>query len=367
MGARRMVWMLALVWAVGCDDGADSAADPSPGQQAMVDAAAPDAAALDAAALDAAAADAGALDAQVDLAVPDADIVAEQPRTAPAPRAYSGGTCPILRYGNTREAALNEGFPSGEDQRRFHLMVPENYDPAVPTPLVFGWHWLAGDSGDFVREGELDTAVDQMGFIVVSMDRALNDDGSSRYLFSWPFGEPWGQEPELMFFDDVLSCVDQQFNIDRQRVYGIGVSAGALWLTHMLSTDRADHFAAAEILSGGLGQRGTALQMAFTPRAHKFPALVLWGGPTDRLGIDFEDASLRLRQALRDDHHFVVSCTHSSGHGIPPITPPEGQTRFSMLWQFLLDHPYGLDPDTSPYRDAGALPDQFEDWCEIAE
>ena len=38
------------------------------------------------------------------------------------------------------------------------------------------------------------------------------------------------------------------------------------------------------------------------------------------------------------DNHFVVACTHMSGHGVPPIpAPPNGGTRFHMLWEFMLD------------------------------
>ncbi|MCA9546638.1 MAG: hypothetical protein KC613_19670 [Myxococcales bacterium] len=366
---RILGMMLAAGLALlGCDD---QAAEPAlqadgAGQQAPADGG------LDAAA-DAGAPDL-ALDAQpdlavdqaVDMAVPDADIVAEQPREAAPPRAYSLGECPVLNYGTTPEAAENADFMSGPDRRRFHLIVPSSYDGQTPLPVVFGWHYLAGDSEGMIREGDLVSAVEQQNFIVVAFDRAVLENGANRFLFSWPFGEPWGQEDEIRFFDDVLSCVDQQLNIDRQRLYGVGVSAGALWLTHLMNTDRVDHFAAVGVLSGGLAQRGTALQMAFTPRPHKFPAMVLWGGERDRLGIDFHDASLRLQAALLADHHFVVSCMHESGHGLPPIRTPEGVTRFIMLWRFLLDHRFGLDPGWSPYLDAGALPEEFESWCQIA-
>jgi hypothetical protein len=169
-------------------------------------------------------------------------------------------------------------------------------------------------------------------------------------------------EGDLVFFDDLLTCTSEQFNVDRTRVYGIGVSAGALWLTYMMSTDRVDYFAAVESLSGGLGEVAGTWQMTFTPRAYKFPAIVLWGGDRDWLGLSFSEASARLENELIANGHFVVECVHDEGHAVPPIEPPMGSsTKFWSLWRFMLDHPYGV---VSPYQ-SGGLPAGFPSWCRI--
>ncbi|MEQ8277813.1 MAG: hypothetical protein RMA76_21285 [Deltaproteobacteria bacterium] len=278
---------------------------------------------------------------------------------------YSGGACPTLTGGPTSASAVNSGFPTGTDERSFRLIVPMNYDPSTPTPVVFAWHWLNASSNSFVREGELETATEQMGFIAVLPDKKLKPDGDKAYLFDWPFVEVSNAPSELLFVDDLLACVSEQFNVDRHGVYGIGVSAGALWLTYMSSQPQIDHFAAVESLSGGMGEVAGVWGIGFTPRPHKFPALVLWGGSRDWLGLNFHEASLRYRDALVDDGHFVVACTHDSGHSMPPIEPPNpGQTRFVSLWRFMLDHPYGMAPGDSPYLTSG-LPPEFPTWCEI--
>ena len=144
------------------------------------------------------------------------------------------------------------------------------------------------------------------------------------------------------------------------------MSAGALWLSYLGSTERADHFAALESLSGGLGEVLGAWEMEYTPQPNVYPALVLWGGPLDWLAVNFQEASLRLIDALRVHDHFVVQCTHDAGHGVPPIEVPEGVTRFRSMWRFMMDHPYGLEPGWSPYLETG-LPDVFPDWCMISE
>lgn len=277
----------------------------------------------------------------------------------PVPR-YSQGTCPMLRGGPTSDSSVVTGFRTGSATRSFRLLVPRSYDGTQDYPLVFAWHWLNASSGSFVRQAEMETAVEQMRFI------AVLPDSQSSYVFDWPFAEFWGIPAELQFFDDLYACVTQRFRIDRRRVHGIGVSAGGLWLTYLSTTDRANFFGSVEVLSGGLGEVPFAWRMAYAPQANKFPAMVLWGGPTDFLGVNFDQASQRLRDELVRDQHFVLQCVHSMGHALPPIAaPPGGGTRFRALWQFFLDHPFGSEPGSSPYF-AGGLPPDMPPWCAIA-
>jgi hypothetical protein len=285
-------------------------------------------------------------------------MIANPPPTKP----YSAGTCPTLVAGPTSDTSINTGFMSGGAARSFRLMVPMSYDPTVPMPVVFAWHWLNASSGSFVRDAEMESAIAEMGMIAVLPDGKQKPNGDKEYLFDWPFVETMNAEEELSFFDDLLTCVSEQYNVDLRRVYGIGVSAGALWLTYMMSTDRIDYFAAVESLSGGLGEVAGFWQMTFTPRPYKFPAIVLWGGPSDRLGVNFAEASMRLESELTANGQFVVECVHTEGHAVPPIEAPNGSgTKFWSLWQFMLDHPYGA---TSPYVTDG-LPTGFPSWCRI--
>jgi hypothetical protein len=44
--------------------------------------------------------------------------------------------------------------------------------------------------------------------------------------------------------------------------------------------------------------------------------------------------------------------------------PPPGDSRFTFLWGFFAQHPYGLAPATSPYLTDG-LPGSAPSWCSI--
>jgi hypothetical protein len=205
-----------------------------------------------------------------------------------------------------------------------------------------------------------------MNFIAVLPDDLKGADGKKVYRFDWPFAETWGAPKELAFFDDLLACVDHELQIDHRRVYGVGVSAGGLWVTYLSTTSHVQWLAAVESLSGGLGEEPVLFKMEFKPQPNKFAALVLWGGPTDWLGLSFEQASKKYRDALRADGHFVMECVHDKGHAMPPITPPsDGTTKFKPLWEFMLDHPYGLPAGASPYLKTG-LPPDMPSWCKIA-
>lgn len=300
-----------------------------------------------------------------DAATPDGGVITST-TPPPLPR-YSGGTCPRLVGGRTSSTSVVTGFTTQGVERTFRLLVPSTYDGTRPFPVMFAWHWLNASSRSFVREGELDTAIEELDFIAVLPDKKLRPDGNKQYVFDWPFAEPTGTgiEEELVFLDDLLACVAEQYNVDRRRIYGVGVSAGALWVTHVSTTSRAQYFAAFESLSGGLGEVGGAWRMDYAPQPNKFPTMVLWGGPNDRLVLSFDRASQRYRDALLADGHFVLACTHDAGHAMPPIMGPPGSTRFYALWRFMLDHPYGLPPGESPYKTTG-LPPEMPSWCSIA-
>ncbi|MCP4869188.1 MAG: hypothetical protein GY898_10775 [Proteobacteria bacterium] len=85
--------------------------------------------------------------------------------------------------------------------------------------------------------------------------------------------------------------------------------------------------------------------------------MLTWGGPTDLYnGFSFDDANLTFSELLREDGHFVAHCVHSGGHDVPTGAA-------AMVWEFLADHPMGVDPE--PYRDG--MPSSFPDWCEVPE
>jgi hypothetical protein len=271
--------------------------------------------------------------------------------TPPAPKAYTGGTCPMLIAGTNTLMSMG-------NKRTFLLALPTNIQPTETLPVIFLWYWLRGSSGDFYTVGDVQNAVDQQRFIAVIPD-AKGD------LFeNWPFLASDSQarvDEEFTFFDDMLSCVSAQYKVNPSCVSTAGVSAGALF-TDQLVGGRSEYLSSFISLSGGVGGM---LVRGWTPPARVLPAIVLWGGPMDDcLFIHFQDESQALEQVLDQSCDFMIECVHNCGHSEPPFTPAEGMSTYGALWQFVFDHPYWLPTGASPYTTKG-LPAGMPSWCAI--
>lgn len=251
----------------------------------------------------------------------------------PEPPAYSGGTCPELFDGDV------DDFVTGDTTYDVKIVLPPDPQGA---PLIFAWHWLGGTANQVINQMDLDTLAEEQNVIIIAPDAG----GES--MFDWNFlTDPEGN-PDLTLFDDLLSCARQQWQIDLDRVYSTGMSAGGLQ-TSYLTIHRAEWHAATAPLSGGV------VDGYYSTPEWPLPVLLTWGGESDvSTGLSFHDAALLLSEELREDGSFVVECEHTGGHSIP-----SGSTEY--IWQFFVDHPMGVTPE--PYADG--LPESFPSWCSI--
>lgn len=255
--------------------------------------------------------------------------------TAPALTApeYSGGTCPTLVEGT------NEGFASGGQERSFELRLPA--DP-VGAPVVFGWHWLGGSASQALRALELSSLTEE-GVIVVAPESCCS-------AYEWNFFAEAEENVDLALFDDLLACLDDQYQVDLTRIYATGMSAGGLWTTY-LTMYRSEHLAATAPFSGG-----TEPFFEYSTPTDDIPVLVTWGGEDDLYaGLSFETASEGFAAALLQDGHFVATCDHGGGHVIP--SGPQ-----DYYWPFFEAHPKFVSPE--PW--AAALPAGYPAWCGVA-
>jgi predicted esterase len=244
--------------------------------------------------------------------------------------------------------------------RQFMLVIPSNLDESEKLPVLFIWHWLGGDSSSVMERGFVQASVDELRFIAVVPDAK---EGSN--LFRWPYSAADTQaavDEELLFFDDMLSCVSQQFNVNKECVSTGGASAGALWSAQLAGL-RGQYIANFISLSGGVG----GVIKPFPVPEHKMPALVLWGGPTDSCFglVDFTSTSQALEDDLTAGGHFFVECIHNCGHGMPPLDS-EAMNPLLPVWRFALQHPYWLGAGQSPYVDSG-LPADLPPWCGVSK
>lgn len=248
--------------------------------------------------------------------------------------------CPVLVPGD------NTLFSADLD-RTFKLYAPT--DAMGALPLVFLFHGLGGSAQDMVDGTGFADLVDANGFVLLVPDGANQADGSQVFPVDWNIlaSQYDNDNQDLVFFDDLLKCVSEQYDIDADRVYVTGMSGGGL-MTTFLGLHRADVVAAAAPMSGGYLQ---AWQSLIAPGA---PWMVTWGGTEDfAVDVDFNDAALDLMGNLEADSAFIVQCDHGGGH----VWPSE---MTAAAWAFLSS--YTRASADNPLA-TGDLPAAFPAYC----
>ena len=138
-----------------------------------------------------------------------------------------GGACPVLETGWAEGQMANilpQSVGGQNYDRTFWVIVPDDIQPDENLPVMFMWHWLGGSGQDFYERADAQEAVNAKRFIAVIPDGREADQG---VLFKWPFSildTDEQLEAEFQFFDDMLSCVHEQFGVDKDCVGSVGVT-----------------------------------------------------------------------------------------------------------------------------------------------
>ena len=134
--------------------------------------------------------------------------------------------------------------------RNFGYYVPESYDPSTPTPLLFMFHGMGGNSseqsGGSAENGYYgwQTTAYENGFIVLFPE-------SLGFFRTWDLGAG-GTSSDLSFVDDMIDWADTNYNINASQIFTTGHSWGA-YFSYYVATYRSEDIAAFGAHSGGLG------------------------------------------------------------------------------------------------------------------
>jgi len=241
--------------------------------------------------------------------------------------------CPSLVEGT------NTAFNSGGIDREFELRLPPHFTNGLEWPLVFAWHGFGGTAKGFIN-GDIAQEAAMRDMILVA-PQGTEGGGSTSF-------DPFGEEKrnlDIVLFDDVLTCVSDQYGVKADQVYTTGMSNGGLMSGAVLAR-RASKLAAAAPMSGGIG-------VAFAEDHVAIPTLVAWGGPEDfAYEQDFDKLARNMVEALDERGHFLTVCEHALGHEVP-----EGA--WSWVFTFLMAH--DRSTTSSPY--ATGLPSGFPEYC----
>ena len=135
-------------------------------------------------------------------------------------------------------------------ERPFTLVLPSNYQPGTPAPLIIGLHGYTAESPYAQNYFALGKVADEKGILTVYPSGSKDTNG---YLF-------WNATPACCNFDSnsvddeayVLSIIDsvsKDHTVDPARIYIIGHSNGG-FMAHRMACNQSDRIAAIVSLAG---------------------------------------------------------------------------------------------------------------------
>lgn len=181
--------------------------------------------------------------------------------------------CPAAFQSSAPAAGNNSGFEAAGQTRSFYVIPAATGEGPRPLFVAFNGTGEHGQ-GFSSRARLLDFAA--RGFLVVAPDSA----GNGTVWPVWDSMREPGREddpnPDLEYFDRLVMCVAAHFEVDRNRIYIGGHSAGGIMTNYVLRR-RSELLAGGIVASGVFSLTGPAEPM---PLEETF-ALVTWGGMND--------------------------------------------------------------------------------------
>lgn len=271
------------------------------------------------------------------------------------------GSCDLLAAG------MVTGFRVDDLQRSFILTLPPGATgPGGRWPVVFNWHGL-GDSApnmNMLLAGEVGEA--SFPFILVTPVSTGLGPTTAPIGLEWENLRATTPNREARLFDAVVRCLDTRWGVDRDRLYTVGFSAGAI-MSDLLGVLRGSQIAAVASYSGGyfsneenvatLGPLRTFPQWP-EPGPGRYTQLMLFGGTRDTFNLFVATARFDVFAAndvtyLNERQHDVIYCDHEGGHTVPRAILGR------QVMQFFAAHPRGAA--RSAWR--SGLPTGWPSYC----
>lgn len=199
------------------------------------------------------------------------------------------GDCPKGYADGGLGAGRHEGFASGDQDRAFELLLPDEA-PAEPSPLFVALTGTVQEERAFLEQSGLDE-LPADGWTVVAPVR--NENG-----LVWG---PWdamrtpamtGPNPDEAFVLDLVACISAHHAIDPARVFVGGISIGGTFVNYLLRRN-------SDVFAGGIAGSGNLiLTEPLDPEPlDPMTVIVAWGGdgdqwigcPDGRMGDEYAD------------------------------------------------------------------------------
>lgn len=200
-------------------------------------------------------------------------------RSSNAPRQTSPSTTNSARKTkattekDSRAYSFRETFAVGGRVRSCHIYVPAGYRSSVPMPLVLVFHGLGMSAESMTAVTGLNGIAHRNGFIV-----AYGESVSGR----WDDGmrDNKGVD-DVEYVNKLLAGLSTKVNIDRHRIYAIGLSNGG-YFCQLLAASMPERIAAiavvgSSVMEGGVSRLKSRLPVPIIIFVGDKDPLVNWG------------------------------------------------------------------------------------------
>ncbi len=143
------------------------------------------------------------------------------------------------KAGENQAYSFNDSVTCDGLQRTFHVYVPPSYARARPMPLMLVFHGLGMNGTEMTAVTGFNGIAQREGFIVAYGDAHLGrwDDGMhSRKDIN-----------DVLYVEKMLAHLSEKLNIDRRRVYAVGLSNGG-YFCQLVACSIPDRIAAIAVV-----------------------------------------------------------------------------------------------------------------------
>jgi len=139
-------------------------------------------------------------------------------------------------------------FEFGGRTRTYMIHIPPSYDGSNPTPLVISLHGYGGNARSSEEVTGFTEKSDKESFIAVYPE-GIGQSWNGPYCC----GEAYSSNvDDVGFIRELINRLEQEYNIDPDRIYVAGFSNGAIMAYH-LAAELSDKIAAIAPVAGSIG------------------------------------------------------------------------------------------------------------------
>ena len=153
-------------------------------------------------------------------------------------------------------------YGEGDQQYKYIVYTPTSYDPGHAAPLLVMAHGCQTTADEQMRASLFNPIAEREGFIVMYPDVTPfheQQPGPLRNCWQFPLPTSWHRDSgDAGAIAGMTTTVMEGWNIDTERVYMVGISAGG-FMTSIMAAAYPDLYAAVGVIAAGAYADGTCL------------------------------------------------------------------------------------------------------------